>query len=171
MKKRGYKLNLPKESSFIAPASLIKRFISYFIDLVIVNFVIINPFENVLKKIIPKGSFSETYQYIQNNPATANTIFFVSILIGILMVAYFAVFEYLLQQTPGKMLMKQYIIKETGPPLRLRDCIISNLTFIPVFPFILLWIIDPIYMIISPKNQRLMERFAGILVVEKYSFK
>jgi uncharacterized RDD family membrane protein YckC len=171
MKKRGLRLNLPKENTFIAPASLLKRFISYFIDLLIVNFIIISPFEKILKRIIPELSFSEAYLYIQTNPGVANIIFFLSIVVGILIVAYFTGFEYLAQQTPGKMLMKQCIVKETGPELRLRNYLISNLTFLPVFPFILLWIIDPIYMIISPKNQRLMERLARILVIERYSFK
>ncbi|MBW2981285.1 RDD family protein [Candidatus Woesearchaeota archaeon] len=166
MKKRGLKTN-----EFIAPASLLKRFLSYFIDLFIINFIIILPFEKILKNIIPSNSFSESYQYIQNNPGVGNLIFFLSIIIGILMVVYFTVFEYLMQQTPGKILMKQYIIKETGQPLKLINYIVSNLTFIPIFPFILLWIIDPIHMIISSKNQRLMERFTRILVVEKYSFK
>ena len=171
MKKTGYKLNLPESKAFIAPASLLKRFVAYFIDLVIVNFIIISPFNVILEKIIPSGSFSETYQYIQNNPEVSSIIFFLSVVIGILIVAYFTVFEYLTQQTPGKMLMRQYIVKETGQQLKLRNYIISNLTFMPVFPFILLWIADPVYMVISPKSQRLMERFTRILVVEKYSFK
>ena len=171
MKKRGYRLNLPKAESFIAPASLLKRFISYFIDLFIINFVIIFPFQKIIKKIIPTDSFSETYQYIQANPAVGNIIFFLYFIIGILMVVYFTFFEYTTQQTPGKMLMKQHIVKESGRELRFINYLVSNLTFIPFFPFILLWIIDPVYMIISPKNQRLMERLTRILVVEKYSFK
>lgn len=171
MPKRGYRLNLPKAEEFIAPASLLKRFLSYFIDLFIINFIIIFPFGKILKKIIPSGSFSEVYQYIQTNPAVGNMIFLLSIVIGILTVAYFTFFEYITQQTPGKILMKQGIIRERGPQLRFINYLISNLTFMPLFPFILLWIIDPIYMIISPKNQRLMERLTRILVVEKYSFK
>jgi uncharacterized RDD family membrane protein YckC len=145
MKKRGYKLNLPKTKSFIGPASLIKRFIAYFIDFFIINFVIISPFGKILKKIIPQiSSFSETYQYMQVHPEISNIIAVISIIIGILMVLYFTVFEYLIQQTPGKMLMRQYIVKDKGPELKFRNYLISNLTFIPIFPFILLWIIDPV---------------------------
>jgi uncharacterized RDD family membrane protein YckC len=172
MPKRGYNLNLPKEKSFIAPASLLKRFISYFIDLFIINFIIISPFGKLLKKILPEAiSFSETYQYIQSNPAITTTLTILSLTIGILIVAYFTFFEYFMQQTPGKILMRQYITKEIGKELRFINYLVSNLTFLPFFPFILLWIIDPVYMIISPKNQRLMERLTRILVVEKYSFK
>ena len=169
MKKRGYRLNLPKPKSFVGPASLIKRFIAYFIDFFIINFVIISPFEKVLIKLIPSNlSFSETYRYIQSNPGLGNVIAILSIIFGILIVLYFTIFEYIMQQTPGKILMKQYIVKDRGPELRFRNYLISNLTFIPVFPFILLWIIDPIYMIISPKNQRLMEKVTRILVIETY---
>jgi uncharacterized RDD family membrane protein YckC len=169
MKKRGYRLNLPKAKSFIGPASLLKRFIAYFIDLFIINFVIISPFGKILKKIIPQtSSFLETYQYMQSHPEINNIIAVISIVIGILMVLYFTIFEYLTQQTPGKMLMRQYIVKDRGPELRFKNYLISNLTFIPIFPFILLWVVDPVYMIISPKNQRLMEKITRILVVETY---
>jgi len=172
MPKRGYKSNLPKEKSFVAPASLLKRFLSYLIDLFIINFIIISPFGKILKKIIPETtSFAETYQYIQSNPEITTALTLLSLIIGILIVAYFTLFEYFMQQTPGKILMKQHITKEKGRELRFINYFVSNLTFLPFFPFILLWIIDPIYMIISPKNQRFMEKIARILVIEKYSFK
>ena len=164
MKKRG--------NSFIAPASLLKRLLAFVIDLIIINFIIFMPFERLLAKIIPQNlSFIQTYEYIQTNPKLINILSILSIITGILIVLYFSIFEWKIQQTPGKMLMKIYIIPEHGKQLRLMNYIISNLTFIPVFPFILLWIIDPIYLITSKKNQRLMEKLTRILTIEKYTVK
>lgn len=166
MNKRG--LDLPKKRGFIAPASLIKRFASYFIDLIIINFIILIPFKKVLSKIIPQNSsYIEVYHFIENNPEISSIFLALSLLIGILAVLYFTYFEYYLQQTPGKMLMNIYIIPENRK-LSFWNYLVSNLTFLPFFPFILLWIIDPVYMFISPKNQRFMEKLTKILVVQKY---
>lgn len=165
MPKRG--LNIPEKRTFIAPASLPRRFAAYFIDLVIINYTILIPFKKLFAKIIPHDSYSAIYQYVETTPGIYNLVLFLSLLVGILIVMYFTYFEYKTQQTPGKMLMKIYIIPEAGK-ISFWNYLISNLTFIPFFPFILLWVIDPIYMFISPKNQRLMERFTNILVVQEY---
>lgn len=166
MPKRG--LNLPKKRTFIGPASLLKRFTAYFIDFLIINFIILHPFKKILREIIPANqSFSDVYQYLQSNPAISALLVKISIAIGILVVLYFTYFEFKTQQTPGKMLMRIYIIPE-NKQLSFWNYLISNITFIPFFPFILLWIIDPVHMFISPKNQRFMEKLTKILVVQKY---
>lgn len=167
MPKRG--LNLPRKRMMEIPAPLLKRIFSYVIDLFIINIIIITPFSSVLKKIIPTDlGTEEVIAYVQSNPGLQMFIIKIFVLIGILAVLYFTFFEYKAQQTPGKMLMREYIKPESGKELSFWSYLISNLTFIPIFPFIILWVIDPIHMFLSPKNQRLMERLTGIIVVEKY---
>ena len=167
MKKRG--LNLPKAREITAPASLLKRFASYFIDFFIINIIIIGPFKKIVEHILPKdASASELYSYMQQSNEANVIIAAISVIIGILAVSYFTYFEYRTQQTPGKMLMKNFIVPEKGKKLTFWNYLLSNLTFVPFFPFILLWIIDPIHMFISQKNQRFMEKIANIVVMEKY---
>jgi uncharacterized RDD family membrane protein YckC len=123
----------------------------------------------VIEKAIPKDlGTKEIIEYVQTNPGLQMFVIKIFALIGILAVLYFTIFEYKTQQTPGKMLMKEHIVPEEGKKLTFWSYLISNLTFIPLFPFIILWVIDPLHMFFSPKNQRFMERLAGILVVEKY---
>lgn len=167
MQKRG--LNLPKKRVITAPASLIKRFVGYFIDLFIVNIVIISPFRSIFNHLIPSSlGVAEVQIYLQSNADARQIIISMAILIGILIVTYFTYFEYKLQQTPGKMIMKNFIVPEKGKTLTIWNYLISNLTFIPFFPFFLLWIIDPIHMFFSKKNQRFMEKISNIVVMEKY---
>jgi len=169
MQKRGFRLNLPKKQSFIAPASLFRRIIAYVIDFLIIRFTILIPFNALFKKIIPvhEQGYKAIIEYLQNTPNISSLLIVISIAMSVLIVLYFTLFEYKTQQTPGKMIMKQWIVPEKDN-ITILNYLISNLTFVLVFPFIILWIIDLIHAIYSPKNQRFMEKISGILVVQKY---
>ena len=95
-------------------------------------------------------------------------------------------------QTIGKMLMKIYVVdareKVAGENARTLAFMASshstsdnnnlktwqllarNLVFIPMFPFVLLWVLDPLFMFFTKTNQRLTEILGRTKVVEKYSF-
>jgi uncharacterized RDD family membrane protein YckC len=169
MQKRGVRLNLPKTQSFIAPASLFRRLIAYAVDFLIIRFVILIPFDALFKKIIPvqEQGFMAVYHYVQNTPGISRVLFSITLAVSIMIILYFTIFEYKTQQTPGKMLMKQWIVPE-NKDLTFFNYLVSNLTFLLVFPFIILLLIDLIHMIYSAKNQRLMEKISGILVMQKY---
>lgn len=158
------KLNLPK-SSMVANAVLWKRGVAFIIDLFIINFIIIGPFRSIIQKLIPSDSFSETYSYIQQNPALSNKIMALSIVIGVLILLYFMLFEYKLKQTIGKMIMNVYVISDLKE-LRLWQCFIRNLLFIPIFPLPLLWIADIVFLLW--KNIRFSEVISKTRLVEKY---
>jgi uncharacterized RDD family membrane protein YckC len=106
----------------------------------------------------------ELQAYLETNIETRNFIISISLLISILIISYFTYFEYRTQQTPGKMLMNNFIYPEKGK-LTFWNYLVSNLTFIP---FLMLWILDLAYMIFSPKNQRFMEKLCNISVMERY---
>jgi len=161
-------LNLPKKRSITVPASLLKRFVSYFIDFFILNIILI-PLRNTLELAIPsEGGLAQAMSFLQTNPAAGKILLFHSLVSGLVILLYFTYFEFKIQQTPGKMLMKIHIIPQGKTKLTFWHYLISNLTFIPTFPFIILWIIDPIYMIFSKQNQRFMEKITNILVVGKF---
>jgi uncharacterized RDD family membrane protein YckC len=169
MKKRGVRLNLPKKQSFIAPASLFRRIIAYIIDFIIIRFTVLIPFNSLFKKIIPvhNEGYKAVYEYIQSNPSLSSILFLISVAMSIIIILYLTIFEYRTGQTPGKILMKQWIIQEREK-VSFWNYLVSNLSFIFVFPFFILLIIDIIHAIYSPKNQRFMEKISGILVMQKY---
>jgi len=169
MPKRGVRLNLPKKRSFVAPASVLRRIAAYVIDFLIIRFTVLIPFNSLLKKLIPvhEQGFKAITQYLESTPGISSLLIMISIGMSVLIVAYFTVFEYKTQQTPGKMLMKQWIVPEKEK-IPFWNYLLSNIPFILVFPFFLLIIADIIHAIYSPKNQRFMEKITGILVVQKY---
>jgi hypothetical protein len=70
--------------------------------------------------------------------------------------AYFSYQEFKFGDTIGKRLLKLYVKSDTKK-LKYWQCLVRSLYFIPVFPLILLWIIDPVMTFFSDKNRRLSE--------------
>ena len=161
------RLNLPKERSIIAPALIWKRIAAFIIDILIINLLVLFPFRILFQDITTKDlSFSEAYKLLTN---TSFTDYFavISFVMSILIIIYFLMLERRMGQTIGKMFMKIYVISENNN-LNGWQLLIRNLVFIPVFPFILLWIIDPLFMFFTKTNQRLTEILSKTKTVEKF---
>ena len=73
-----------------------------------------------------------------------------------------------MSQTIGKKIMNIYVVGDSEKPGKWQ-LLIRNLFFIPIFPFDLLFIVDPIFMLFTKSNQRLTEILGKTRVVEKYS--
>lgn len=163
------RLNLPKERTFIGPALLWKRIAAFFIDILIINLIVLFPFRKLFQEIIPKNySFSEAYRLLSSSTNYTGFITSVSFVMSILIILYFLMLERKMSQTIGKMLMKIYVVSDNNT-LKTWQLFVRNLVFIPIFPFILLWIIDPIFMFLTKTNQRLSEILSKTKVVEKYN--
>ena len=164
------RLNLPKERTFIGPALLWKRIAAFFIDLTIINLFILFPFRRLFQNIIPKDySFSEAYKLLSTSIDYTKFISSVSFAMLILVILYFFMMERRMGQTIGKMLMKIYVVSNNNQ-LKAWQLLTRNIVFVPIFPFILLWILDPLFMFFTKTNQRLTEILSRTKVVEKYSF-
>ena len=164
------RLNLPKERTFVGPALLWKRIAAFFIDITIINLFILFPFRSLFQNIIPKDySFSEAYNLLSTSIDYTKFISSVSFAMLILVILYFFMMERKMQQTIGKMLMKIYVVSDNNQ-LKAWQLLARNLVFIPIFPFVLLWILDPLFMFFTKTNQRLTEILSRTRVVEKYNF-
>jgi len=166
MKKRG--LNLPKQRTFIGPALVWKRLLAFLADLLIINLVIFFPFKRIIQRAIPEfSSYSEAYSFLSSNQSYTATLTLVSLVMSIFAILYFALLEYKIQQTPGKMLFNISIISETKK-LSFWQFLVRSLFIIPVFPFVLLWIIDPLFTFFTKTNQRLSEILSKTRTVQSY---
>lgn len=163
------KLNLPKERTFIGPALIWKRIAAFFIDIAIINFVVLLPFRSLFKNLIPKDySFSEAYKFLSSSANYTGYMTILSFMMSILIISYFFLLEKKSFQSIGKMLMKIYVVSSNNE-LRTWQLLVRNLVFLPIFPFVLLWAIDPLFMFFTRTNQRLSEILSKTKVVEKYS--
>ncbi|MFH1642299.1 MAG: RDD family protein [Nanoarchaeota archaeon] len=160
------KLNLPKERIFTGPASLVKRSLAFIIDIILISFIIY-PLENILRNIIPNTASYKDAITVLNNPEYLTLITTVSILIAIVAVIYFSFLEYRLGQTVGKILTNIFVISDTKE-LKYWQCLVRALFLLPFIPFILLWVIDPLYIIFTKGNNRFSDILSKTKVIENY---
>lgn len=162
------RLNLPQEKTFVGPALIWKRIIAFFIDILIINLIVLFPFRSLFEGIIPKEhSFSEAYRLL-SSIRFKGFISSVSIAISILIILYFFMLERKMGQTIGKRLMNIYVASDNNS-LKSWQLFVRNIIFIPIFPLVLLWILDPLSMFLTKTNQRLSEILSRTKVVEKFS--
>lgn len=163
-KKRG--IDLPGMKVVESGAQLWKRILAFLIDLIVLDFIVIGPFKKYFS--IPSGGYSAASDFISSNSEVARTLTLAMAIVAVLALFYFSFLESRVGQTLGKYLFRIYVRSGDRPPSFWR-CLVSNMTLIPFFPFMILWIIDPIHMFFSKGNQRLMEKFTKITVVQKYT--
>ncbi|MCM2325012.1 MAG: RDD family protein [Candidatus Woesearchaeota archaeon] len=160
------KLNLPKERIIITDASWWKRAFSFFIDFSIIQLIIFSPFSSVIESKLPLSSdFMENYRYFESNPDLITNLMAVIGIVFFLILLYFVMFEYKMGQTPGKMLFKLKVLPLDKEEINLWKILARNIAVLPVFPFSLLWIVDPLYLIFTGK--RLSDMFSKTRVVEE----
>ena len=158
--------NIRKGKEFLAQASVLKRLFAFLIDLLIINVIVLFPFKRIFSSIVPDPeSFSKTMNFLSNNSSIAFTV--IVLAVAFLSILYFMIFEKKLQQSPGKMLFNLYVKSQTKD-LKYWQLFVRSVFLIPLFPFILLWIIDPLVMFFNKDGQRLSEILSKTKVVERY---
>jgi hypothetical protein len=161
-------IGLKRGKTFLAQASVLKRLIAFIIDLLIINIIILFPFKKVFNGMVPQTeSFSKTFDFLSSNTGSSAAITVIVILIAFLTILYFMLLEKKLNQTPGKILFNLYV-ESHEKELKYWQLFVRSMFLIPVFPFVLLWIIDPLVMLFTKENQRLSEILSRTKTVEKY---
>ncbi|MBU4502079.1 MAG: RDD family protein [Nanoarchaeota archaeon] len=154
------------------PASLWKRAFAYIIDVFVINLVIVLPFQKVLDALsngISDKSIFESFAYFSANTAQFQAIFpkliFIFSVIAILSILYWAILEYKIGQSVGKILFHIYVKPQNKDPT-FWQFFLRNVTKVSTFPLIL----DAMYMIFTRGRQRYFEKISKTFVVEaKYS--
>jgi uncharacterized RDD family membrane protein YckC len=152
------RLNLPKPRLFLAPASPLKRALAFMIDILIIDFVLMFPFQMLFEKKIPglEGQSFSSLMQIVNQPEYYSLFIASAIAMGMLAILYFASLEYALHQTIGKMIMNMSVVSDIKER-RFWQYLVRNMLLIPVFPIIVMWAADIVYIFFNSKRQRLLE--------------
>lgn len=166
-KKRG--LDLPGQTFFPAPASLWKRAAAFFIDLLIINFTIFSAFRSLVIKLLPQSMDpSQMYAFIIASPQLQKSLLKTTLAMSIFALLYFAFAEYKTHTTPGKYLFNLFVATDNS--LSFFQCLSRSLFLIPLFPFFLLWIVDPLFLAFTRTNQRLSELLSRSRTVEYFPY-
>ncbi len=149
-------VSLPGKRTVLGPAPVWRRLFAFIIDLLILNVIFFFPFQSMIEGLIPNGGWETIVMQANANLAALETI---TAVLGIVALLYFTFFEAALAKTPGKHLMHILVASESPQPSFWR-MMIRNLYVLPIFPFILLWLLEPLFMIFSKDQQRLLERLS-----------
>lgn len=130
-----------------------KRFAAFLIDFLIVFMVVYTAFADILNPVVVQPQFDE------RNPLF---LYFFSVF-SLLFLLYFVMLEKKIGQSIGKIMMNLFVsgknVEKTLPHL------IRGAFLIPVFPFQVLLILDPLFMLFTKSNQRLTEIFSRTQIV------
>jgi uncharacterized RDD family membrane protein YckC len=157
-----------KEKSFFGVASVFKRILALSIDFFIILLVFARPFLKLISNILENfetRNYSEMIEIFNSNPEILKNITFIIFFISLIALFYFSYLEWKYSQTFGQMIMGLYVISENKEKYFWKY-VLSNLFVIPFFPFILIWIIDPLYMFYN--GRRFTEKLADLKMEQKY---
>ncbi|MBI5072894.1 RDD family protein [Candidatus Woesearchaeota archaeon] len=136
-----------------------RRTIAFLFDLALLSFTIIAPLSAFLEKMLPKSTdFMASYTALANNATLSTGITVLLYFIFILILLYFTLCEYFVGQTAGKRWMNLKVTDLAGSRPTFFQALTRNLVFLPIFPFMLFWIIDPLYLLFS--GYRLSEQLS-----------
>lgn len=133
-----------------------KRIIAYLIDILIINLIIITPFKKIINQTPNIKNISQLYSFLQ----TSKNFIYISIIISILTLLYWTIFEYKFHQSIGKMLLNLYVKSKTKK-LEVWQCFVRNVTKISL-PLLAL---DCLYLL-KTKNIRYFEKLSNTKVIE-----
>lgn len=157
--------NIAKKPILIEAPSW-KRIFAFFVDLFILNNLILFPFQRILARMLPDTeSFSSLVDFFINNQASTIAFYWIGISMGIIALLYFALFESKYAQTPGKMLMKIFSVtlksnQKELQTMRFTQAMKRSISIVLLYLFPLLFLIDVVYMFFNPKKQRLFEKIS-----------
>lgn len=158
-------LNLPKGPRYDVPASILKRFLAFIIDMLLLDIIVSSAFIKYFESLLNKGlEYNSMVNYLTNNPIFFKKLYFMFLIIGLLYLLYFLFMQMNFKKTIGMKIMNLKIITTDKKEFDFIKASLRNLFVIPIFPIIILWLIDPIYLFW--KNQRLSEMISKTLVVE-----
>ncbi|PIO06376.1 hypothetical protein COT47_03395 [Candidatus Woesearchaeota archaeon CG08_land_8_20_14_0_20_43_7] len=159
-------LTMPKKRTLEGPASIFKRMLAFVIDMLLLDLVIASPFSRLIAGNF-QGDYAKIRDMVLSNPGVASRMFTIILTVMTIMILYFALTEFKLGQSFGKMLLQLRVRSDTKD-LRLYQCLLRSIFLIPVFPFILLWIADPLSMAFTKDSRRLSEILSKTRTVQDY---
>lgn len=142
--------------------SVWKRVFAYILDRIIINIIIVLPFNKVVEglDISSEKDFIAAYEIV-NSAKDILPLLYISLVIAALSILYWAVLEYLLKQSIGKMLFRIYV-KSKDKELKFWQCIVRNLTKASL----LILVLDSFSIIINKDSQRYFEKISHTEITE-----
>ena len=162
-------LSIPRAKAVVVNASILKRVLAFMLDLLIINIAVVFPFQGLIAAMIPAESLSATYNYVRGSQVPT-LLYVVVFAVTVLAILYFVLLEKGIGQSVGKIFFNLRVLPTSGGTGSWRY-VLRSIFLIPAFPFVLLWVVDPVYVFFNEQHQRLTEQLSKTRVVEEVSFR
>ena len=164
-------------------APTLHRIAAFAVDILALHLIVFSPIVTALLAFLPEGvatSPAAMNRFLNAEPSVASVVVLLMAFCGLLAIAYFALLEHFGGQTLGKMLFRLRTVRSasdagrqdkdspgnsSGSGIGFGQALVRSLFFIPIFPFTLLLIADPAFMLFTRERRRLLERISGTTVV------
>ncbi|MBT4206751.1 RDD family protein [Candidatus Woesearchaeota archaeon] len=141
-------------------ASYIKRIMAYFIDMLVVSLVMYFPMKGLFSGMVGGGETFSSLFAASNEMSFS--IFLLDFVLALVFILYFALLEFKLSQTVGKMMMGLEVKSVIGE-LTFRQCFMRNISKMSV----MFLFIDSIYGLFKGTRRRFLEKYSSTVVVNK----
>jgi hypothetical protein len=148
----------PRITTVVQDAGFFRRLIAFVLDILIIDILVTAPFTPLFEPMLERMRTTGIATMAYTNMEIAAIM-----LVFIIAYAYFTLFEYLLSQTPGMILANTRVHGETS----IMKTLVRNSFMLPFFPFILLWIIEPVA--IAFWHRSVLEHLTGTRTVHRRS--
>ena len=125
----------PRSAKVKQDAGFWRRALAFIIDVLILDMIISVPFTPMFASMLSRMEHTQWTQIAYTNQEIAAIV-----LLFLIVYCYFVLFEYLLGQTIGMM----FVDIRIDCTVRLSQALLRNCFILPVFPFIVFWLIEPI---------------------------
>jgi hypothetical protein len=134
-----HELLQPRTAKVKQDASFLRRAFAFIFDLLVIDIIVAAPFAPVFKGMMARAEHGAWGTIVATNKELG-----AAMLLFLIIYLYFVLFEYLIGQTLGMILLDIKVEGDTG----IFAILVRNCFILPVFPFIAFWIIEPIAIII-----------------------
>lgn len=158
--------SLPKKPILIE-APIWKRIFAFIVDYFILSTFILFPFDRLIENLVPEVTdINSIFEIIQNNLINAGSLIWITVIMGLISIVYFAIFESKYAQTPGKMLMRIFAVtlksnKKELQTMTFSSSVVRSISFGAMYFFPILFLFDLIYAFFNKSKQRLFEKISG----------
>jgi uncharacterized RDD family membrane protein YckC len=132
----------PRMTKVVQDAGFLRRLCSFVADILVLDLIITAPFTPLFSSLISRAGNNGFHMTYTRTEITAIVFLFLVVYL------YFVLFEYLLGQTFGMMLANTRLAGNDG----LGAILVRNSFILPVFPFILLWILEPLMVLFRKRS-------------------
>lgn len=158
-------LHLPKQRVTTVPAPIFRRFLAFVLDMLVLDLAVAGPFRRLFLGLFGGGSMADIQRIVESSQSLSLLVMSLLLLLGILFLLYFTILEFTLGQTLGKRLFRLRVENDQKRK-QPWQYVVRSLFVIPVFPFLILWVIDPIHMLFSIEGRRWTEKLSRTRVVQ-----